>query len=77
MLIFFYSDPLKKVVLSEVGAFSKNAARAAFLSFFVRGVIWLFGGFSQNLTSDLLPEILTRDKHEERAEKRDLELSKS
>ena len=37
----------------------------------------LFGGFSQNLTSNLLPEILTRDKHEERAEKRDLELSKS
>ena len=44
--------------------------------------VWLaelsmFGGFYQELTSNLLPEILTRDKHEERAEKRDLELSKS
>ena len=34
LLIFFYSDPLKKVVLSEVGAFSKNAVRTAFLACF-------------------------------------------
>ena len=31
---FFYSDPLKKAILSEVDAFSKNAACAAFLSCF-------------------------------------------
>ena len=33
-VLFFYSDPLKKVVLSEVGAFSKNAVRTAFLACF-------------------------------------------
>lgn len=32
--IFFYSDPLKKVVLSEVGAFSKNVVRTTFLAWF-------------------------------------------
>ena len=31
---FFYSDPLKKVVLSEVGAFSKNVVRTTFLAWF-------------------------------------------
>ena len=32
MLIFSYSDPLQKAILSEVGAFSKNAVRTAFLA---------------------------------------------
>ena len=34
MSIFVYSDPLKKVVLSEVGAFSKITVRTVFLAWF-------------------------------------------
>ena len=69
--IFFYSDPLKKVVLSEVGAFPKMLYYNIFgvplqiiFSFFVRWEICDQEGYNCNIISEMNTNIIKKSCQE-------------